>query len=602
MNRNLKTPGRIRLLCLLLTAALLCAAGILPGLTVSAAETPTSLGFAEHGIKAHKDGWVYVSGMKGQTYGDTRASDCAGLVYAYFSDLNAVNNCKGGATSQVESNCVFSNDISEGIPNIHGLALTMPDYRDPGTGIYGHIGIYIGNNEAADNSDSYYNMRREPVVGSGRNWSAWHIFDNGMKYPVSGWYELDGKMVHYTSYEYDVNTTVDGYVIGSDGYAREAAGGYAAVDSSMLSDKYASASQVAAYLKTKYSGKDSTYELIYGAGNPDETTKPIETFYNGKVTAASVNLRKSSTTKSAVVTVLSKGTKLDILEEVSGESITSGGKTSDKWYSVTTEGGSSGYICSLFVEQISVSPVIQAADGYVTISASFDADIFFTTDGTTPDETSIPYTEPVYKVGYTYKAIAVQNGKKTDVSMATVLSDSSVFSDFTDKDWFFSAVDRAVSSQIFHGRGNGIFDPGSNITRAEFLMALANLDGVDLSLYTDDSPFSDVTNMESSLSRAVLWAYDLGYVEGYSDETFRPNASISREQMCVILSKYAGLEKQEEPAAFEDDSKISSWAKDAVYACRDNGLISGVGNNRFNPKGTATRAQACAVAVNLYNN
>ena len=73
-------------------------------------------------------------------------SDCAGLIYAYFKDIGAEAGCYGGASSQVKYNCVFSGDVDElyGIPRIHGLVITMPDYNDPSTGIYSHIGIYVG--------------------------------------------------------------------------------------------------------------------------------------------------------------------------------------------------------------------------------------------------------------------------------------------------------------------------------------------------------------------------------------------------------------------------------------------------------------------------
>lgn len=600
MTGMFRKTGKARLLCLLLAVALVCAAGILPGLTASAAGTPTSLGLAEHGIKAHRDGWLYVSGGKGQAVGGTRGSDCAGLLYSYFSDMEALGNCRGGATSQVEDNCVFSNDISEGIPRIHGLALTMPDYNDPGTGIYGHIGIYIGNNEATDNSDTNYNMRREPVVGSGRNWTAWHVFDNGLKYPVNGWYALDGKLVHYTNYEYDVDTVIDGYYINDAGYAEMPGGTFYPVDTALLSTQYASASQVKAYLATKYSGKDSTYELIYGGS----ATEP-DPQYNGKITGDGVRLRKEPNTTSGIITTMAKGTGVDIQEEVTGETVINGGKSSNKWYSVTTAGGYSGYASALFVERVAVpaagAPVIEAADGYVTITAASGADIYYTVDGSQPDEESIPYTAPVYMAGYTYKAVAVQNGKKSPVATATVLSDSSVFTDFTAKDWFFDAVDKAVGAQIFHGNGDGTFSPSKEITRAQFVTVLANLDRVDLSLYTERTSFTDVTNMSSTMNRAIAWAADLGIVKGFTDNTFRPNEPISREQMCVILNQYAGLERSASSTAFADDSRISSWARDAVYACRDNGLINGVGQNKFDPQGTATRAQACVITVNLYS-
>ena len=586
----------------MLAIAVVCTVGLLPGERVSAAETPTSLGLAAHGIKAHRDGWVYVYAGKGQTVGNTRGSDCAGLLYSYFSDVGAIGKCQGGATGQVTHNCVFSNDISEGIPNIHGLALTMPDYYDPGSGIYGHIGIYIGNNEATDNSDTQHNMRREPVVGSGRNWTAWHVFDNGMKYPTDGWYVLDGKMVHYTHYEYDADTVVDGYLLDSWGYAVNADGTPVPVDSSMLSTQYAAASQVAAYLRTKYSGKDSTYEEIYGYGP--------STQYDYYIIGDGVRLRKEPNTASGIVATLSKYTGVDVLEEVTGEKITADGRTTDKWYSVTTASGQSGYICSLYVERLyadpapnttPAAPVIQAADGYVVITtASAGADIYYTTDGSIPTEYSIPYTQPVYLTGYTYKAIAVSNGFRSPVTTATVLSNSSVFTDFVQSDWFFQAVDRAVSYGIFRGNGDGTLTPNGKITRAQFVVALANLAGADLSPYQNGTSFDDLNTLPEKMRPAVTWAYEMGYVSGFGNNTFRPNDSISREQMCLILTKYAELERDSSSAQFADDSKISSWAKDAVYACRDSGLISGMGDNLFSPQGTATRAQACVIMAKMY--
>lgn len=596
------TTKRKRLLCLL-TAITVCAAALaLPALSASAAEGPTSLGLAAHGIKAHRDGWRYQSGAKGGTVTldngkTTRASDCAGLIYAYFSDMKALGSCAGGATSQVERNCVFSNNLSEGLPNIHGLVLTMPDYRDPGTGIYGHIGIYIGGNEAADNSDYTYNMRREIVIGNDRNWNAWHVFDNGMKYPVNGWYVLDGKMVHYTNYEYDADTTIDGYAIDIDGYARESDGGpFSKVDESILSSEYASASQVAAYLRTKYSGKDSTYELIYGSEDP--------VGWNGRVTGSGVNLRREPNTQSAVVTTLSRNAGIDIDGDVPGEVITADGISTNIWYHVSTAGGYSGYICSLYAERVSselTDPVITVVNGYVNINAgASDADIYYTIDGTEPDGSSTPYTGPLYLLGHTYKAIAIRDGKRTAVTTATVLSNGSIFTDFTEDAWYFSAVDQAVAAAIFEGSGGGKFNPAKQITRAQFVTALANLDRVDLSLYGDNK-FSDGTQgLTKKMSQAIAWAASLNLVGGFPDGTFRPNAPITREQMCQIMAKYAGLTRSSESSLFADDQRISSWAKDAVYACRENGLISGVGQNRFDPKGTATRAQACVITVNLY--
>ncbi len=588
-----------RLPCLLLAALLLCA-GLVPALSASAAERLTSLELAEHGLKAYRDGWKYSYGGKGETGSDgTRYSDCAGLIYAYFSDKNSLGNCMGSVTAQVTKNCVLSNNLSEGIPNIHGLVLTNPDYYAPETGMYGHIGIYIGNNEATDNSDNVYNMRKDPVIGGNRKWNAWHVFDNGLKYPVNGWYEFDGKMVHYTNYEYDTNTVVDGYSIGSDGFAMQG-GSAAPVKASLLSSQYASASQVKVYLCTKYTGVDTSTPDLLNGGGAQTPGGDSDFAYNATVTGSGVNLRKSSNTSSSVVATLPKNTKLLVSGEVSGEKITSSGKSSNKWYSVSTASGQSGYICSLFVERIVLTaPVITAANGYVTIASTAGADIYYTTDGSQPGESSIPYTGPVYLTGYTYKAVAVMAGQKSAVTTATVLSNNSVFSDLTTKDWFYSAVDEAVNAGIFHGTGNGIFDPSREITRIEFVTALAGLAKADLSQYTQGTSFTDVPSKTSAMAKAVAWAFDKGYVKGYPDGNFHPKDPISREQMCVILAKYAGFAKDSDSAAFADDGKISSWAKELVYACRDNGVIRGTGNNNFDPRTLATRAQACVVMVNL---
>ena len=255
-------------LCLLLALAVLITAftTLTPG--AKAAGTPTSLGLAEHGLMAYRDNWQYVYGGKGgDSDGDgLRESDCAGLIYSYFSDVGALGNCMGGASSQVRVNCVFSGDIDElyGIPRIHGLVLTMTD-GDPEYPYY-HIGIYVGNNMATDNSDRNTNMVYDKVVGSGRGWSAWHVFDNGTLYPSNGWYEFDGALYHYTNCQYDVDKVVDGITIGSDGIALGSDGEPLTADSPeapALSTEYVSATTVAQQLESLgYSGKDSTADII----------------------------------------------------------------------------------------------------------------------------------------------------------------------------------------------------------------------------------------------------------------------------------------------------------------------------------------------------
>ena len=151
---------------------------------------------------------------------------------------------------------------------------------------------------------------------------------------------------------------------------------------------------------------------------------------------------------------------------------------------------------------------------------------------------------------------------------------------------------------LFNGRGSE-FDPSENITRGEFAAALANLAGVDTTSYAGESVFSDVNGQW--YTGAVNWAYENGYMNGMGDGTFGAANQITREQICVTLANYAGLTYNGSSEAFADDSSIASWAKNAVYACRERGIISGMGGNTFAPKNNATRVQACVVILNAYN-
>jgi len=112
-----------------------------------------------------------------------------------------------------------------------------------------------------------------------------------------------------------------------------------------------------------------------------------------------------------------------------------------------------------------------------------------------------------------------------------------------------------------------------------------------------------VTNGESAFTDTsdewVLKAKHLGIVNGYSDGSFKPNQAIRRDELAhlfvnvmkIAKTRYQGVGK----ITFNDDSSISSWAKDSVYIAKENGLVGGVGNNQFNPSGNATREEALII-------
>ena len=91
-----------------------------------------------------------------------------------------------------------------------------------------------------------------------------------------------------------------------------------------------------------------------------------------------------------------------------------------------------------------------------------------------------------------------------------------------------------------------------------------------------------------------------GIVEGITATTFAPDTNINREQMAVIMANYAkklgcDLPKTLQAVTFADNAQISSWAKDAVRAMQQAGILAVKNGNKFDPKGTATRAEVATV-------
>ena len=181
---------------------------------------------------------------------------------------------------------------------------------------------------------------------------------------------------------------------------------------------------------------------------------------------------------------------------------------------------------------------------------------------------------------------------------------SKSFPDVKNNDWFKQYVDFAVSHGIFKGQSDGKFAPNKNITRGEFVQVLVNISGVDTSSYKSHKNFNDV-NSNDWFAGAVNWAYENGIASGDGKGGFNPNGNITREQMCILLVKYAqfkgfALEVKETKTNFADDAKISSWAKDYVYKCQMADLVNGTDTNAFNPQGNTLRCQAATVFTLFY--
>ena len=286
-----------RTAAVLLLAVLIAAGSVaLPGMTTKAEAKSglTSIGLAEHALKAYRDGWLYSYGGYGNFNSDgVRTSDCSGLIYSYFCWVDDESNIEPDwnypRTVTAQANASSASGPIETIPRTHGLIVTIANYD--------HVGVYVGNNMVVDNSTWGVNMRYESIPGHG--WIQWHKLDC-VTYPTNGWYKFDGDYFYYENGEYIINTTrtIGGvtYTFGSDG----------------VSDK------------TPDDDSNDGYDSA-------------DSSFNAKTTAG-VRLRKGPGLSYDTITVLAEGTSVNVTSTKNAE-----------WYAVTTGSGQKGYVYSEYI-------------------------------------------------------------------------------------------------------------------------------------------------------------------------------------------------------------------------------------------------------------
>lgn len=175
-------------------------------------------------------------------------------------------------------------------------------------------------------------------------------------------------------------------------------------------------------------------------------------------------------------------------------------------------------------------------------------------------------------------------------------SNPAAFSD-TVNHWAAESIAFCAARELFKGVGGGRFAPNEPMTRAMFATVLYRIAGMPA--VSGANSFYDVAAGQW-YTDAILWGQSTGIITGYGNGLFGTNDLVTREQMCVMLSRYlqwAGYELPAVTAAkqFGDKAQISNWAADNVAFCQTRGLINGQPNNRFAPKANATRAENSTV-------
>lgn len=188
--------------------------------------------------------------------------------------------------------------------------------------------------------------------------------------------------------------------------------------------------------------------------------------------------------------------------------------------------------------------------------------------------------------------------KKDDVAQEVVVK----FSDKKDiSPWALESVEKAIEKGLIGGDDKGRLNPTKNITRAEFvkLLLVVMNEEPDVSF---KELFPDVSK-DAWYADVVEKAAELGLINGDQTGNFLPRETISRQDMAVILTKaFLKNDVKDKKPNVSDANKISPYAVNSVAAVIDNNLMSGVGDNKFSPKGNVTREMAISVMIRILGN
>ena len=260
---------------------------------------------------------------------------------------------------------------------------------------------------------------------------------------------------------------------------------------------------------------------------------------------------------------------------------------------------------SLAVDPGSTKDVNVKSASYMYNNVTFDDGCFkWSCDpdiGTISNNGVFSATDSKFAKGNIYVALGWAT-KTIPVQVGTLESFSDISGNWASK-YIISLSDAGVIS----GMGDGTFAPGANVTRAQFVKLLSGAVGVTEFSGVSSAGFTDVP-ADMWYAPYVNWAANSGIVSGMGDGTFSPNATITREQMAVMLSNLGSaadviFEPVTENKEFNDATSISDWAAEDISIIVTAGIMNGKPYETtagtivtiFDPQGNATRAESAKV-------
>ena len=170
--------------------------------------------------------------------------------------------------------------------------------------------------------------------------------------------------------------------------------------------------------------------------------------------------------------------------------------------------------------------------------------------------------------------------------------------------WAYEAVKYVYANSLMQGTDEATFAPDENMTRAMLVTVLYRMANPEEK--ANNHNFADVPEGQW-YSDAVAWAAENDIVSGVSENKFAPNEDITREQLALIIYRYAKIQgfdvtETSNLEGFNDAKDVSDWALDAIKWANSVTLVNGTSETTLSPKDTATRAQVAAILMRFCEN
>lgn len=232
-------------------------------------------------------------------------------------------------------------------------------------------------------------------------------------------------------------------------------------------------------------------------------------------------------------------------------------------------------------------------------------------------EEAIAAGSPVATLTFTLKSGAdsvltvqhreINDGKPAYTEKLTVDLEcpSEAFMDLDPNRWYHAYTDYVIANGLMNGVEETRFAPNASITRGQLVTTLYRLAGEPEVEGT--SSFTDVDG-HRFYAEPIAWAEEQGIVHGVTPTTFRPEASVTREQAATFLYRYVTEYLKLEAAEgadlkdYADGDKVMNYAKTAFAWAVAEGLFEGYEDGMLRPAATLTRAQMAKLLTILDQN